>query len=317
MSDHEPRLRTAVVGVGYFGVRHAEKYARLPGSDLVAVVDIDATRAEWVAARFGVEAFTDYRDVIDRVDAVSISTPTVRHSAIAREFLHAGVHVLVEKPMSATLAEADELIRCADSANVVLQVGHQERLFTARLDLAARVADPTRFACRRLGPFTGRGLDCSVVADLMVHDINFVQSFLIAKPLREVHGRGVAVLAEHADSAEVTLVYDDCEVELVASRIDDHAERTTRIDCRDGTIEIDFLRQVCCDSRHGVVPCAPDATTTERVNGFPPDDLLAQEVAAFLQAVRTETRPIVDGREGRRALETTLLINERLAVQLA
>ncbi|MFQ5958958.1 MAG: Gfo/Idh/MocA family protein [Alphaproteobacteria bacterium] len=313
---HRP-LRTGVVGVGYFGRFHAQKYAALEGSELVAVVDIDPARAKAVAQAHGVRAAVDYREIIDDVDAVSVATPAVTHYPIARAFLENGVHVLVEKPIAATVEEASSLVALAAEKGVLLQVGHQERLFMAERDLHALVESPFDIHCRRTGPFTGRGTDCSVIMDLMIHDIDFVHS-LVSSPVAEVSGFGAQVYTGHADEAYVTVYLDaGCMVRLVASRASDDHHRSARIAQADGVIEVDFLNRICRHSRVGPIEPRKNegAVGGDGNGGVTADNDLGQAMAAFLDAAHTGTTPIVTGEDGLRALETALRIEEALTVR--
>ncbi|MEE8274634.1 MAG: Gfo/Idh/MocA family oxidoreductase [Alphaproteobacteria bacterium] len=316
-SRADGRLHTGVVGVGYFGRFHAQKYAALEGSDLVAVVDVDPARARAAARAHGVLAAVDYRQILDEIDVVSVVTPAVTHYPIARAFLENGVHVLVEKPIAATLADASALVALAAAKDVVLQVGHQEELFTRRHDLKALIESPVEIVCRRTAPFTGRGTDCSVVMDLMIHDLEFVQGF-VSSPLSEVDGFGRPVHSGRADEAFVTLYYaNGCMVRLTASRASDERHRTARITQADGVIEVDFLNHACRHSRSGpIAPCSPDSERSGTDgNGLAADDDLGQAIAAFLEAVRRGTPPVVTGGDGLRALETALLIEDALEVR--
>jgi len=308
-------VRVGVIGVGYFGRFHAAKYAALPGCALTAVVDIAPARARAAALHFGSRAFCDLDAALAEVDAVSVATPTASHYQVAAACLARGVHVLLEKPMTRSLAEAAALIDLAERQGCVLQIGHQERFFAARLDLARHCPKPAAIVCERLGPFTGRSVDCSVVTDLMIHDIDFVQS-LVAAPLTAVQARGRGCRSARADSAEVHLTYaDGTEVTLHASRIHDGRRRTARLvdgGDADVAIEVDFLARRGTHSRTGPLPAS------EPLGGaaVAPDDNLGQELAAFLATVRSGGRPMVTAQDGYRALETALTIEGYLGAPL-
>jgi predicted dehydrogenase len=302
-------LKAAVVGVGYFGAFHAEKYAAHDGAELVSVVDIEPTRAKRVAETHGIAAFTDYREIIDAVDVVSVVTPAMDHHEVAQAFLANGVHVLVEKPITLTVADASNLVRIAAERDLVLQVGHQERFFTSQFDLATLVDGPSRIECWRSGPYTGRNTDCSVVTDLMIHDIHLVRS-LIALRIEGVSGQSAALVNSLADEADVTLrCADGCRIDLRASRVSDERRRMVRIVQSDGVIEIDFLARRCRHSRLGEV--AREGAIGGGGNGMADDDL-GCEIAAFLAAVRDGSAPIVGGEQGLEALETALLIESAI-----
>ena len=181
MSNDSKRLKTAVIGVGYLGRFHAQKYRQIEESELVAVVDSNADAARKVADELGVEAVADYRSVIDRVDAISIAVPTPLHHAVACAALERGVHVLVEKPIATTVEEASDMIRLAERHGCVLQVGHLERFNPAIVAAADRLRTPRFVESHRLAPFKQRGTDVSVVLDLMIHDIDLIQE-LVGQP---------------------------------------------------------------------------------------------------------------------------------------
>lgn len=302
-----------VVGVGYFGRFHAAKYAALDGCELAAVVDIDPARTAVAVESYGGQAFNAVEEILDRVDAVSIATPTHTHFAIARLCLEHGIHVLLEKPMTATLEEADALIALAESQGLVLQVGHQERFFAAQIGLTGLARTPVEIHCERTGPFTGRSVDCSVVKDLMIHDIDIAQS-LVHTPVTGVIGLGTPTVTDYADEADVTLYYgSSCTVRLVASRASEGRRRTVRIVQGDGEIEVDFLARTCVHSRLGAIE--PQlANVNGAMNGRRVliNDNLGQELAAFLDSIAGGEPPMVTGADGRRALETALLIEANL-----
>ena len=306
-------LRTAVVGVGHFGQYHLEKYAHLPGAQLVAVADIDKVRGAAVGRRYGVPAFTDHRRLDGLVDAVSIATPTVTHFEIAKFFLDRGVHVLIEKPITTTLTDADELIALAARQAAVLQVGHQERLFAAQLDLPALTVGPKSIVCRRTAPPTGRSLDCNVVLDLMIHDIDIAQS-LLGTEIEGLSANGISIYSGSEDEAEARVDFvGGCEVHLYASRSAERAERTVRIGQADGDLDVDFLNRTCRHARHGDISTSARHDLTGGINGFPQTDVVALEVGAFLHSIRTGRRPLVSGQDGRNALALALMVNDAIS----
>ena len=304
-------LRAAVVGVGHYGRCHAEKYAQHPSADLVAVVDIDPTRAQAVGKEFGASVFADYAEIFDSVDLVSVATPATTHYDIASAFLDNGAHVLVEKPIATDLQEADSLIALAEQKGRILQVGHQERFFASQIGLDSLTGELREIICRRTGPFTGRGTDCNVVLDLMIHDIDLMHSVLTSA-LGPVSAYGSTVHGRFEDEAEVTIQTDSgCRIHLVASRVSDRRERTIEITSTEGSVEVDFIARTV---HHAVNGQAVNGTQVNgQVNGNAvAQDLLAVEISAFLECIRTGQSPLVNGKEGRRALETALLINRNL-----
>ena len=291
MSTHNPEsasLGVVVVGAGYFGRLHAAKYAAMPGVVLKAVIDSNAERAASVAREFGTEAATDYRPWLGHAEAVSIVTPCVTHYGIASDFLRAGSHVLLEKPMTATLDEADELIRLAGEGGRVLQVGHQERIFVSGLDLETRLQRPLNIHCRRFSPYSGRGTDCSVIMDVMIHDLDFVLN-LIDAPVSDL-----ALLASGHHEAAVQIDFaDGSSARLEADRHSGRRQRATRLRDASATIEIDFLARRCLHSETGVidnVPC-PGINGHAHAAGFLDNDDLGHAIAAFVHSIRNGKPP--------------------------
>ena len=200
------KVRTAVIGVGYLGRFHAQKYASSPAAELVAVVDASAGNRDQVAAETGCRAVADYRDILAEVDAVSIATPTPLHYPIAKQCLERGIHVLVEKPITTTLEEARSLVDTAARAGRVLQVGHLERFNAAILALAGTLGTPRFVESHRLAPFKERGTDVNVVLDLMIHDIDLIQS-LVGAPIASIDAVGASVFSAGLDIANARIRY--------------------------------------------------------------------------------------------------------------
>lgn len=212
------KLRCAVIGTGYLGKFHAQKYAALPDCELIAVVDANMDTAAAIADKNDCQALSDYRQLIGQVDAVSIAAPTSLHYAIARDFLDAGVHVLVEKPITVTTDQADELVSLAEQRGVKLQVGHLERFNAALLDLDLTREKPLFIECHRLAPFNPRATDVSVVLDLMIHDIDILLD-LVGDDLERIDTKGVKVLTNDIDIANARLQFSGgCVANVTASR---------------------------------------------------------------------------------------------------
>ncbi|HEV2561650.1 MAG TPA: Gfo/Idh/MocA family oxidoreductase [Rhizomicrobium sp.] len=294
-------LRAGVVGVGAFGRHHAAKYARMAGVELAAVADLNAETRRTVATAHGAEAHADWRDLLGKVDIVSVCSPAITHAPIVRAFLDAGAHVLVEKPIATNLKEADRLIALAETKNRVLTVGHQERFVFARTGLLDYDAAPLQIECWRAGPWTGRGADVSAVLDLMIHDLDLVHQ-MIPGGVGDVRARGRATHGRLADEVSALVNFENgAQARLVASRISDKRRRGMRAVYADGTIEIDFLsRQV-------------KNTTARPLNDLELDDPLGESITAFVKAARMGSGALVRPEEARRALETALLIDEASA----
>ncbi|MRR05383.1 MAG: Gfo/Idh/MocA family oxidoreductase [Deltaproteobacteria bacterium] len=307
------KMRTAVVGVGYLGAFHAEKYAMLSDSELVAVVDIDRKRAESLAARLGTKAFTNYRDILGMVDAVSISVPTQYHFEVARDFLQQGIGILLEKPITTTLEEADELIRIARDTGAVLQVGHLERFNPVVMALAGILIEPRFIESIRIAPFKPRGTDVNVVLDLMIHDIDIIQH-LINSPIVRIDSIGAPVFTEEEDIANARIQFENgCVANVTASRISLKSERRMRIFQSDAYITLDFQNKKIAVFRKGdgeMFPGIPNVTIDQQELGQ--GDVLKAEIESFLASVAAGSEPVVTGEDGRRALETALRINKKL-----
>ncbi len=306
-------LRAAVVGVGHLGRFHAEKYAALPDAVLVGVVDRDAARAREVAAALGVRVFADHRALAGQVDCVSVAVPTRDHATVARDLLAAGIDVLVEKPLASTVAEAEALVAAAEERGRILQVGHLER-FNPALRAARDVVTRPRFLeCHRLATFVDRGTDVDVIRDLMIHDLDVIQSFVPAEVVA-VESVGVPILTASIDIANARLRFaDGCIANVTASRVSLKRERKLRIFQPDAYVAIDYDQRTVRICRR-IPPRAPgelaEITVTEHDVGE--GDPLRDEVQAFLRAVATRAAPLVGGREALRALQ----LAERIAASL-
>lgn len=307
-------MRAAVIGVGYLGRFHAQKYRDINGIELAFVVDADAARAGEVAAEVGCGALTDYRDLFGKVDLVSIAVPTRYHYAVARDCLGNGIHVLLEKPITQTVAEADELISLATAGNLVLQVGHLERFNPAIKALQGVLNNPLFIESHRLAPFKLRGTDVNVVLDLMIHDIDILLS-LVRHPITTVNSVGVPVLSGEVDIANARLQFaNGCVANVTASRVSREMMRKIRIFQQDAYITIDYQNRSIAIYRRepgaSQIPGLPDIAAEEQ--SFGPGDALRDEVESFIASVREGTPPVVSGEDGKRALEIALQINSRL-----
>lgn len=313
-------LRVGVIGVGYLGRFHAQKYARLPEADLVAIVDIKESQAARVAEEIGTEALTDYRELVGRVDAVSIVTPTPQHFDIARDLLSSGIHVLLEKPMTQTLVQADRLVSLAGEKGCVLQIGHLERFNSAFTAIRPRLSNPMFLEAHRLALFNERGLEVDVILDLMIHDIDIVLHAVKA-PLKSVRASGVSVLTPLPDIANVRMEFANGAVaNLAASRISLKNMRKLRVFQENCYLSADFA-----EKRAYVVykEAEPDEAGYPQLSieelEIDERDALEEEIASFLRCAREGGRPFVDGTQGRDALAVALeisrLIEERMRGQ--
>lgn len=306
-------LRTAVIGVGYLGNFHAQKYAAIENVELVGVVDNDPKRAAEIAAKLGTQAYSDHRELIGKVDAVSVVVPTQHHYSVAKDFLAAGVHVLIEKPITVTIEEADELIALAEKNRAVFQVGHLERFNPVLMALDGILQEPLFIESVRIAPFKPRGTDVNVVLDLMIHDIEIIQH-IVKSPVERVDAIGAPVFTGEEDIANARILFQNgCVANVTASRISLKSERKMRIFQRDTYITLDFQNRKVLVAQKGsgeLFPGVPNVRVDERELGEA--DALRSEIESFIAAIVEDKPPQVSGRDGRMALETALKINSSL-----
>jgi predicted dehydrogenase len=311
-------LRTAVIGVGHFGRFHAEKYARSPLAMLVAIVDRDPARAREAAGRFRAEGLDDYRTLFGRVDAVSIAVPTGAHFEVAKACLENGIHVLIEKPITETLEQADELIALADANGLVLQVGHLQRFFLERIAIDRFVGKPLYIEATRIAPFKPRGTDVGVTLDLMIHDIDLILA-LVKADVVSVDAVGAPIVSSEEDIANTRLRFaNGCVATVTASRVSLKTERKMRIFQRESYISIDLHNRKLVAMRKGSgrswFPGLPPIDRQEL--SFSEGDDLDAEIQSFLESCAGKHPPLVTGRDGRRALETAMRITKSLRESL-
>lgn len=303
-------VKVAVIGAGHLGQHHARKYAESAQARLVAVVDIQAERAHSVAARHGAAAHTEFRDILGAVDAVSIATPAAQHFAIANACLAAGLHVLVEKPIAVSLAEADGLVALARQRRRVLQVGHVERFNPVARELLQQVRQPLFIECHRLAPFKPRGTDVNVILDLMIHDLDLIAA-LAGTEYTDIDACGVAVLSDSVDIANARVRFaNGCTANITASRVSLKVERKLRIFQCDTYFSADLQKQE-------LTVCRKTGTQIAHEHRHLPGDALQAEIESFLQAVRSNDGAAVTGEDGRRALQLSLEVGARLRVAAA
>lgn len=311
LEQSNSKIAVGVVGVGYLGKFHAEKYAASEKARLIGVVDLEPSRAREIGERFNAPYLTDYRDLLGKVQCVSIAVPSGLHYPVARAFLNAGVDVLVEKPLAVELAEAAELVALANSRSCILQVGHLERFNPAIRRLEGIIREPKFVECHRLAPFVERGTDVDVVLDLMIHDIDVIAS-LVRSPVKRVEAVGVPVLTDKPDIANARISFaNGCIANVTASRVSIKRERKVRFFQPDAYISIDY------DQRRAQIFHKPPAGAGwldirgENVE-FKEGDALADEIESFLECVRTRALPLVSGVDGLRALEIASLVRAQL-----
>ncbi|MDQ1363279.1 MAG: hypothetical protein QG652_1140 [Pseudomonadota bacterium] len=305
------KIKTAVIGVGYLGKFHADKYASLPNSELVAVVDASAETAKTIAAKHNVQGLTDYQPLLGKVEAVSIAAPTTLHYQIAKDFLSHGSHVLIEKPITVTVDEADELIALAKKNKLLIQVGHLERFNAAILDLDKEISKPVFIESHRLAPFNPRATDVNVVLDLMIHDIDIILD-IVNSNVKSIAASGAKILTDSTDIANVRLEFENgCVANVTASRVSMKTERKMRLFQKDSAITVDFQNRALKIYSKGdkeMFPGIPEIVGQESV--YENNDALKVEIIAFLDSIENGTPVRVNGEAGRRALATAIHISK-------
>lgn len=306
-------LACAVIGTGYLGKFHAEKYAALDDCELVAVVDSNPAAARLVAEKNRTIPLSDYRELLGKVDAVSIVVPTRLHFSVARDFLASGAHVLVEKPITVTVEEADELIDLARRKQRCLMVGHLERFNAALLGLDLINEKPLFIESHRLAPFNPRANDVSVVLDLMIHDIDIILD-IVDSAVERIDAKGVTVLTSDTDIANARLTFrNGCVANVTASRASLKVERKMRMFMPNRYVSVDFQNRILAQYRKGdreMFPGVPEITSEESV--YENGDALLEEIKHFAACIREGREPLVSGSAGRRALATATEITRLL-----
>ncbi len=305
------QLRAAVIGVGYLGRFHAQKYAGLEGVDLVGVVDTDEARARAVAEECGTRPFSRLADVLGKVDVVSVVVPTEYHFPVGKACLEAGAHVLMEKPVTQTVEEAENLIRIGNERGRLIQVGHLERFNPAFLAVQDVLHDPMFVESHRLAPFKPRGTDVNVVLDLMIHDIDIILD-MVKNDIVDIRAAGFPVLTGEVDIAHARLEFaNGCIANVTASRVSQMAMRRIRVFQHDSYLAIDYhTRKVSHVRRVSSGEGMPKLEAEERE--FPQSDPLLEEIKAFLESVRRGVPPPVTAEDGKRALEIALRVNREM-----
>ncbi|MFC1850755.1 Gfo/Idh/MocA family protein [candidate division CSSED10-310 bacterium] len=299
------KINVAAIGVGHLGQHHARIYSEHPDCNLIGVVDTDPAQAETIAHKYQAQAFHDYRDVVGRVDAVSIATPTETHYEIAKYFLSQGIHVLLEKPISNIIAEAQELVSLSHEKNLILQIGHLERFNAALQEAKKLISNPGFIETSRLGSFSPRSLDIDVILDLMIHDIDIVLS-LVKSPITSISAVGVPVLTDKVDIANARLIFESgCVVNMTASRVSLEKTRKIRIFQKQLYISVDYATQ-------NLFVCRPVPPTPENKLAYPsitkdnvtvqPGEPLKAEIHSFVQCIATNSQPLVTAEDGLTAL---------------
>ncbi len=314
--------RVAAIGVGSLGRHHGRNYAELRDQgrvELAGVCDVNADTAAKLSQEYGCVSFTDWRDLLDKVDAVSIATPTETHAEIACAFLERGVHVLVEKPIALTLDEADSMIAAAERSGAKLMVGHLERYNPAMVALRPHVTRPLYFEIHRVSPFPNRSLDVDVVLDVMIHDLDAIQ-WLVGEDVRvaAIQAVGIPVISDKVDAANARVEFENGTVaNITASRIGTEKIRKTRFYQTNAYVVLDYATKFA--SLTSLNPAAPHPLAGISINRLEIDDVepLRAEITAFLDAIANDSEPPITAYDGRRALAIALQVLDRIDAHAA
>ncbi|MBW1733073.1 MAG: Gfo/Idh/MocA family oxidoreductase [Deltaproteobacteria bacterium] len=310
----QQRLRVAVIGVGHLGEYHVQKYRGIPGVELVGVVDMNLDRVNEIARRYHTKAYGHHRDILDMVDAVSLAVTTEMHFQVARDILQQGVHMLIEKPITYDLTEADDLISMARDRGLILQVGLVERFNPAIVKMEGLLKSPVFIEAHRMNLFTKRGLDVDVVLDLMIHDLDIILH-IVPSEVREIHAVGMPVITDKTDIASVRLVFENgTAANLTASRVSGKMLRKIRVFQPDAYISADCgkrqLTVINLDTERKDSDDFPQVSTSKEK--FEGTDPLNDEISSFVRSVIDGSEPVVTGEDGRNALRVALSIIEQI-----
>ncbi len=324
------KLPVGVIGVGHLGSLHAKMYAQIESAELVGVVDADYSRAETVAKEYGTTAFKSVDELLGNVKAVSVVTPTISHADITRRAIEKSIHVLVEKPITRTIEEAESLVKLAKQQGVKIQVGHIERFNPALLALDKYHIRPMFVESHRLAQFNPRGTDVAVVLDLMIHDIDIIMSF-VQSPVKSIEANGIAVVSDNVDIANARIQFENgCVANVTASRISQKKMRKMRMFQRDAYISVDFsegLAEVFRlvdendeSAKATMMLGAIEAGTKKRNIVYEQPEIkevnaLKYELEMFIDAVQNDKEPMVTGEEGMQALKIANDIMEKIKQQ--
>ena len=307
-------MKAGVIGVGYLGKFHAQKYKAMEGVELVGVADVDSVTVKRIAEENDCKAFTDYRELLQEVDAVSVVVPTSFHHKVALDCIEAGVDMLMEKPITTTVEEADDIIGRAADRNLILQVGHLERFNPALVAMEPSLTIPVFIESQRISTFKNRGVDVDVVLDLMIHDIDIILN-IIKSPLETIHTVGAPVVTDFTDIANARLIFENgATANVTVSRISRTNTRRMRIFQPGSFINVDFANRkvMTMHLKKGQFRENGMPKQDIEVNSFPEGDALNLEILHFVDNVQNRTTPLVSGQEGRRALNVALQVIKQI-----
>jgi Predicted dehydrogenases and related proteins len=308
------KIKVGVVGVGHLGKYHVEKYAQMPDVELVGIAEILPERREAISRQYHIPGYEDYHRLIPQIEAVSIVVPTTLHAQVAKDFLHHRIDALIEKPISRSIVEADELISLAKTNDCLLQIGHLERFNPAFLKARPYIRTPLFIESHRLSPFKARGTDVDVILDLMIHDLDLILH-LVQSPPQQIQAVGVPVISPRVDIANVRIQFQSgCVANITSSRISLQEMRKMRIFQPAAYISLDFGQKsytvVRLDQGGGNSLQGPQYTAENEV--LDSGDALEMELQSFIEAVRIRSKPVVCGEDGKEALAMALWINQEI-----
>ncbi len=310
MSAGDKKVKVGVVGVGYLGRYHAMKYDQLPNADLVGVVDVDRQAAERVAKELNTLPYNDHLQLINKVDAVSIAVPTKDHHSVTIDFLKNGVDVLVEKPITKTIDQADELVKLAGEKKAILQVGHLERFNAAVMALEDTIEEPMFIESHRLAPFKERSTDIDVILDLMIHDIDIILS-LVGSEVVTINAVGVPVISDKVDIANARITFKSgCVANVTSSRVTMKQTRKIRIFQHNAYVSLDYANQKIISCKKVAEEGLPRPRIDYEEINITKKDALEEELGAFIGSVISRKKPVVTGSDGRMALDVALKIQK-------
>jgi predicted dehydrogenase len=308
-------IQVGVIGVGHLGEYHVQKYKAMDQVELVGVMDINPQRASEIARRYNTTAFPSHQELLRHVNGVSVAVPTECHFDIARDVMAHGVHLLIEKPITLSLAHADQLIAMGEERGLVFQVGHVERFNPAVIKMEALLTRPIFIESHRLSLFTTRGTDVDVVLDLMIHDLDIILH-IVPSEIKEVHAVGMPVITGKTDIANVRIIFANGTVaNLTANRVSNSQLRKIRIFQPEAYLSVDCLkREISVTRLNGNLKNSKNhPQITSNKMKYPDSDPLATQISAFVEAVKAESTPVVTGQDGRRALNLALSICDQIA----
>lgn len=305
------KLKVAVIGVGRLGANHARIYNELENAQLVSICDLDTGKLESISQQLNTEKTTEYKSLLNKgLDAVSIAVPTILHHKIAKDFLQAGIHTLIEKPITSNLKEADDLIKTAKKNQALIQVGHVERFNSAFQATKPLIEEPRFIETHRLSPFPNRSLDIGVVLDVMIHDIDIILG-LIKNKIKNIEGIGVRVLTNKEDIANARITFSNgCVCNITASRVSDEYMRKIRIFLKNAYISLDYNAQQAFIYKKQNNQITKEALPIEK------EEPLKKEIESFVDSVIENKKPVVDGVDARDALKVALEIENQIKKQL-